>query len=173
MKIIYLVRHSSPFVEIDNYEAYENVLWNEYNKNMILSVQGEEKAQKLCEIEELKNIKNIYSSNSFRAIATAKYLSESNKTKIKLDDRIKEEMIIISGNKQYIDKMNKNIAKYLNKIEKQRKVTIINCYEVMEFNENIHEILSLHDKILNTSGEKEIGEIFDGYQSKRDSAINE
>ena len=30
----------------------------------------------------------------------------------KLDDRIKEEMIIISGNKQYIDKMNKNIAKY-------------------------------------------------------------
>ena len=91
----------------------------------------------------------------------------------KLDDRIKEEMIIISGNKQYIDKMNKNIAKYLNKIEKQRKVTIINCYEVMEFNENIHEILSLHDKILNTSGEKEIGEIFDGYQSKRDSAINE
>ena len=59
MKIIYLVRHSSPFVEIDNYEAYENVLWNEYNKNMILSVQGEEKAQKLCEIEELKNIKNI------------------------------------------------------------------------------------------------------------------
>ena len=90
MKIIYLVRHSSPFVEIDNYEAYENVLWNEYNKNMILSVQGEEKAQKLCEIEELKNIKNIYSSNSFRAIATAKYLSESNKTKIKLDDRINE-----------------------------------------------------------------------------------
>ena len=76
-KTLYLIRHSSPFVEIENYDDYENVLWEEYNKNMILSVLGEEKASKLCGIEELKNIKNIYSSNSFRAISTAKYLSES------------------------------------------------------------------------------------------------
>ena len=89
-KTLYLIRHSSPFVEIENYDDYENVLWEEYNKNMILSVLGEEKASKLCGIEELKNIKNIYSSNSFRAISTAKYLSESNHTKIKLDDRINE-----------------------------------------------------------------------------------
>jgi broad specificity phosphatase PhoE len=75
MKYIYLIRHSSPFVEIENYNDYKNVLWDEYNKNMILSVEGEEKAKKLCDIKELKNIKNIYSSNSFRAIGTAKYLS--------------------------------------------------------------------------------------------------
>lgn len=90
MKYIYLIRHSSPFVEIENYNDYKNVLWDEYNKNMILSVEGEEKAKKLCDIKELKNIKNIYSSNSFRAIGTAKYLSELNNTKIKLDDRINE-----------------------------------------------------------------------------------
>ena len=90
MKYIYLIRHSSPFVEIENYNDYKNVLWDEYNKNMILSVEGEEKAKKLCDIKELKNIKNIYSSNSFRAIGTAKYLSELNNTKIKLDDQINE-----------------------------------------------------------------------------------
>ena len=90
MKYIYLIRHSSPFVEIENYNDYKNVLWDEYNKNRILSVGGEEKAKKLCDIKELKNIKNIYSSNSFRAIGTAKYLSELNNTKIKLDDRINE-----------------------------------------------------------------------------------
>lgn len=90
MKYIYLIRHSSPFVEIENYNDYKNVLWDEYNKNMILSVEGEEKAKKLCDIKELKNIKNIYSSNSFRAIGTAKYLSELNNTKIKLDGRINE-----------------------------------------------------------------------------------
>lgn len=90
MRYIYLIRHSSQFVEITNYEDYENISWSEYNKNMILSVEGEEKAKALCDIDELKDIKNIYSSNSFRAIATAKYLSETNNTKIKLDDRINE-----------------------------------------------------------------------------------
>ena len=47
MKIIYLVRHSAPFVEIDNYEDFKSVSWNEYNRNMILSSEGEEKAKKL------------------------------------------------------------------------------------------------------------------------------
>ena len=90
MNTIYLIRHSAPFVEIDNYEDYENVSWSEYNKNMILSVVGEENAQKLCNVEELKNINEIYASNSSRAIETAKYLAESNNLKIKLDNRINE-----------------------------------------------------------------------------------
>ncbi|MDO4962491.1 MAG: histidine phosphatase family protein [bacterium] len=90
MKEIYLIRHSGPFIDIDNYSDYQSVDWNEYNKNMILSVEGEKKAEKLQEINELKGIKEIYSSNSFRAIATAKYLSEANNTKIKLDSRINE-----------------------------------------------------------------------------------
>lgn len=90
MKNIYLIRHSAPFVDIDNYSDYENVLWDEYNKNMILSVEGEENAKKLCNIKDLQNISEVYASNSFRAIATAKYISESNGLKIKLDDRINE-----------------------------------------------------------------------------------
>ena len=85
--IIYLVRHSGPFV---SYENEENLTWNEFNSNMTLSVEGEENAKKLCKIKELKNIKNIYSSLSCRAIATAKYIAEQNKTKIKLDKRINE-----------------------------------------------------------------------------------
>lgn len=90
MKTIYLIRHSAPFIDIDNYQDYLNVSFSEYNKNMILSVKGEENAKKLCNIEELKNIKEIYASNSFRAISTAKYISELNNIKIKLDDRINE-----------------------------------------------------------------------------------
>jgi len=86
---------------------------------------------------------------------------------------ITTEIIIISGNKSFIDKINKNIQKYLRKIIKDRNVIILNCYEVLEFNQNIDEILNLHDKVLNTSGEKEIDEVFDGYQCKRDIAINE
>lgn len=90
MKEIYLIRHSGPFIDIANYEDYENADWNEYNRNMILSPLGEEKAKELTDIEELNNIDSIYSSDSYRAIGTAKYLAESNGLKIKLDDRINE-----------------------------------------------------------------------------------
>lgn len=90
MKTIYLIRHSAPFVEIDNYIDNDNVLWSEFNKNMILSPQGEEKAKNLCNVEELNNLNEIYASNSSRAIETAKYLAESNNIKIKLDERINE-----------------------------------------------------------------------------------
>lgn len=90
-----------------------------------------------------------------------------------LEDKIKEikkentlNIVFINGNKNYIDLTNKNIEKYLNvNIEKYKevKIKIIDCYEVGEFNINMQEILSMHDKILNTSGEKEICEVFEGY----------
>lgn len=89
-QVIYLIRHSSPFVEIENYTDYNNANWHDYNRNMILSVLGEKNANELTKIDELINIKEIYSSDSFRAISTAKYLSELNNTKIKLDERINE-----------------------------------------------------------------------------------
>lgn len=89
-KEIYLIRHSAPFIEIDNYNDYKNVNWDDYNRNMILSSEGENNAKKLCELDELKNIDEIYSSDSFRAIGTAKYIAEINNIKIKLDNRINE-----------------------------------------------------------------------------------
>jgi len=90
MKTIYLIKHSGPFVDIKNYEDYENVLWEDYNRNMILSVDGEQRAEKLCEIEELNSVERIFASDSVRAIASAKYLAEKNNIKIELDERINE-----------------------------------------------------------------------------------
>lgn len=87
MKKIYLIRHSGPFVE---YEGNENIKWEERNKNMILSVLGEENAKKLCLINELKNVDKIYSSNSARAIGTAKYIAEANCKRINIEDKINE-----------------------------------------------------------------------------------
>ena len=89
VKTIYLIRHSGPFVEIENY-TNEKVLWSEFNRNMILSLLGEINAQKLCNVKELKGLSAIYVSNSARAIGTAKYLAELNDLKIKLDARINE-----------------------------------------------------------------------------------
>ena len=90
MKTIYLIRHSAPFIEIENYIDYKNVSWDEYNRNMILSSIGENNAKKLCDIEELNNVSSIYSSDSYRAIGTAKYIADKNSMKIRLDPRINE-----------------------------------------------------------------------------------
>lgn len=145
MKYIYLIRHSSPFVEIENYNDYKNVLWDEYNKNMILSVEGEEKAKKLCDIKELKNIKNIYSSNSFRAIGTAKYLSELNNTKIKLDDRINERNLgvkYISDLPDYYTKHSFNDKNF--KVYDGETLNDVNS----RFNDFIKNILKENDKTI-------------------------
>ena len=93
MKTIYLIRHSAPFIDIDNYQDYKNVSWNDYNRNMILSPLGEENAKKLCDINELNGINSIYASDSYRAIGTAKYLAEKNNINIKLDERINERIL--------------------------------------------------------------------------------
>lgn len=90
MKTIYLIRHSAPFIEIENYDDYKNVPWSDYNRNMILSSEGEEKAKKLCNIDELRHLDAVYSADSFRVIGTAKYVAEINNLKIKLDNRINE-----------------------------------------------------------------------------------
>ncbi|MGN1000452.1 MAG: histidine phosphatase family protein [Bacilli bacterium] len=107
MKSIYLVKHSGPFVDIKNYEDYENVLWEDYNRNMILSVEGEKRAEKLCEIEELNNVERIFASDSVRAIASAKYLAEKNNIKIELDERINERIFGVETLSQLPNDFNK------------------------------------------------------------------
>lgn len=81
----------------------------------------------------------------------------------------KEIILLISGSREYISKANKIIDKILEKNNnklKNKKVTIINCYEVIEFDDNIREILDLHEFIINTSGIHRVEEIFEDYQKK-------
>lgn len=77
--------------------------------------------------------------------------------------------IIVEGDKDRIEYINKNIDKWIQKQERKiarKQIRIINCYEVNEFNENLQEILDEHDKILNTSGIHEIEEMYSGYIKK-------
>ena len=79
--------------------------------------------------------------------------------------------IIINGNKSYIEKVNNNINKWIKKSRVEKAITIVDCYEVMQFNNSINEILDVHDKILNTSGEREIGEVFEGYGKNKQNVV--
>ena len=76
---------------------------------------------------------------------------------------VKENKItfIIKGDNNYIESIDSLIEKWAGNNE-MNKVTIVNCFEVGEFNQNIKQILKTHNKILNTSGEKEISDVFEG-----------
>ena len=78
--------------------------------------------------------------------------------------------VIVEGNKDRIDYINKNIDKWMQKQERKlarKEIKIINCYEVTEFNNNLQEILDKHDKVLNTSGIHEIEEMYSRHIRKR------
>lgn len=91
--VLYLIRHSegcskSVIKNIQNSDSFQ-----ENNEKSILSVVGEEKARQLSELEELKNIDAVYSSNYVRCLATAKYLAEANDKVINVDERLGERII--------------------------------------------------------------------------------
>lgn len=77
-----------------------------------------------------------------------------------------EMVIIINGQKNYIERQNIKLLRYMQKNKINGNIKIINCYEITEFNGSIQNILDHHDKILNTSGEKEIIEVFENYKRK-------
>ena len=64
MKVLYLIRHSAPFVKIKD---RGRIPFSEFSKNMILSAEGEKNASKLCNIQELSGVDAVYSSNSSRS----------------------------------------------------------------------------------------------------------
>lgn len=140
------------------------------NITTILEKDVEENIKILISKLNLKNEKEMLNIN-WKASQGRKY-SEVNRN---LSKTIKKEsdcnIIFISGSKEYIDFVNCNVDKWIKQhVDNlgQGNLKIINCYEVTEFNSSIHEILNSHDKVLNTSGEKNIYEVFDGYKEAKE-----
>ena len=130
----------------------------------VLENNVEENIRTLIKKLNLKNEEKILKLN-WKKSNGIKYSTLQKKMK-ELDKNQALNVIFINGNKEYIDMTNKNIEKFLNDNKEKcinTNIKIVNCYEVGEFNLNIQEILSYHSKILNTSGEKEICEVFEGY----------
>lgn len=108
-------------------------------------------------IETEKQILEInWTSNS-----VCKYSEIKNEieTKAKLVDEID---IIVKGNEEYIEIANKNIEKVVKDIE-GKEINIINCYDITKY-KDITGILDKHDLVLNTSGIKNIEEVFVDYK---------
>ena len=122
----------------------------------ILEKDIEENVITLVEKLNLKNKEKILNLNWNK--------NEDLKRDVKKLRDEKQLVIFINGSKKFIEKQNIKVMKYFETHNIKQTVKIVNCYEVMEFNGSIQEILDEHDKILNTSGEKEITDIFMDYE---------
>ncbi len=139
----------------------------------ILENNIEENIKTLISKLNLKNEKQILEID-WKESQGMKYIEIDKKLKEKMKKKNSNHIIFISGSKNYIDFINQNVDKWIsNNVDNlgEVKLKIVNCYEVTEFNSSIHEILDAHDKVLNTSGEKCISEVFDGYSEAKDLVI--
>ena len=107
----------------------------------VLEKGMEEHIKTLVEKLNLKN-KNAILNISWTSINGKKY-SDIEKKLENLQTQ-GENVILINGCQNYMEVQNQNIEKWFKK-------------------SNVQSILDAHDKVLNTSGEKEIEEVFEGY----------
>lgn len=101
--IVYLIRHSEQL----KINVIKNIKEDDQinNEKIILSVEGENKARKLSEREELNNIDVIWSSNYVRAMSTAKYIAYRNNLEINIDSNFNERKL---GNLETLKELGKN-----------------------------------------------------------------
>lgn len=76
-----------------------------------------------------------------------------------IQQKVKQEkdvIIFIKGKEDYIHKINQDIEGWL---PKEKYVKIIDCYSIEEIGENLDKVMNQYDKILKTTGEREIQKI--------------
>lgn len=120
----------------------------------ILEKDLNEKIAKLVERLNLNNTEKILNLN---------WNKFKERGKIIYNKDNKEKVLIINGKSEFVDNINKRIEKYFRTHKVNGIIKIINCYEITELSGDISEILDKHDKVFNTSGEKEIEEVFKDY----------
>lgn len=128
----------------------------------ILEKDMQENVEMLVKKLNLKNKEKILNINWNK-------IKEINKS-IETIEKAQELIVLVNGSKEFIEKQNRKLIRYIESKNIKQSIKIVNCYEVIEFNGNIQEILDAHDKILNTSGEKEITEVFPDYQKSNNQS---
>ena len=64
------------------------------------------------------------------------------------------DIVIVAGSKEFIERINCLAVNF------HTKFTLVNCYEVDDFNKNLEEIVKEYDKILCTKGVRETKELY-------------
>ena len=129
----------------------------------ILEKDIKEKVTTLVEKLNLKNQEEMLNVNWEKTVEKKNVFSQL--------EQKEEIIIIVNGSREFIKTKNQRLEQYLQTHRIKQEIKIINCYEAIALDGSISNILEEHDKILNTSGEKEIEEIFPDYQKSNQIEI--
>lgn len=141
-------------------------------KSKIITILGtdiEHNLSLLLQKLNLKNEQQILSLN-WKKNGSKKYTEIEKILNQEVENGI-ENIIFINGTQKEIANYNAMIEKWAQTANIEH-IKVINFFEVTEFNNHIVDILNAHDKILNTSGEREIQEVFEGYQKEQNETIS-
>lgn len=141
MTTLYLIRHSVRMKrdDIETYNTTQPRIIKE--EKIILSSEGEKRAEILSKEVELQNIDVLYTSNCVRTLATAKYMMESQNLKANIDERLDERRVGKPNDDIYPDWFIRQFQDFDYKTiggESMREVQ-------HRFNEVINEILEKHE----------------------------
>ena len=94
--------------------------------------------------------------NKKKNILKLNWKNENTEKLKKIEDDVnknKNITIFIKGRKMYINNIKQDIKEL---ITDKRNLKIIDCYDIQEVGENLDQIMSQYNKVLSTTGEKEI-----------------
>ena len=101
------------------------------------------------------NLKETKRKNIFSIDWNNDNLSKFKKIKKDIEDQ-KDIIIFIKGKENYIKNVNRNIEKF---VSNKDNVKIVDCYDIEEVSQDIDSIMNKYEKVLSTTGEKEINKI--------------
>lgn len=141
MTTLYLIRHSVRMKrdDIETYNTTQPRIIKE--EKIILSSEGEKRAEILSKEEELQNIDVLYTSNCVRTLQTAKYMMESQNLKAHIDERLDERRVGKPNDDIYPDWFVRQYKDFDYKTEGGESLREVQH----RFNEIINEILEKYE----------------------------
>ena len=136
---------------------------NDNHLSIILSEYLKNKNKERCQIitffqegieKEIRTIKEKTKNNMLDEINFRENVGSQN-FNINLENKEKEIIIIIRGNKEYTNKIYNQIMEN-NKIKEYNKIKIIKCFNIQKQENEIKENIKENKKIITTSGEHNV-----------------
>lgn len=125
-------------------------IYEKINEGKTISTFFEKDVQEIY--EKVININEKFWKNKDKLDEIDWRKTEINNISEKFDKEV--DIVIVAGKKDFIDKINRLVINF------HTKFTLVNCFEIDDFNKNLENIVKKYDKILCTKGVREIKELY-------------
>ena len=102
--------------------------------------------------EKIVNINNLYWKSKKKLDEIDWKKTETDKLAEKFDKE--SDIVIVAGSKDFINRINSLVINF------PTKFTLVNCFEIDDFNDNLKNITKNYSKILCTNGIRETKELY-------------